>query len=60
MRVLPQQEHCNLGEVDDDRTPDMRTPPAATRGDLDSFGSVEPELSMNEPDTHAIKREKEF
>lgn len=24
MRMLPQQEHCDLGLVDDDRTPDMR------------------------------------
>ncbi|MDN4521420.1 hypothetical protein QYF68_26880 [Mycolicibacterium austroafricanum] len=48
MRDLPQQHHCDLGLVDDDHTPDMRTPPAATRGDL------------NEPNNHAIKREKEF
>lgn len=24
MRVLPQQDHCNLGEVDDDFTEDLR------------------------------------
>lgn len=34
MRTLPQQEHADLGLIDDDNTPDMRTPPAATRGDL--------------------------
>jgi hypothetical protein len=27
MRVLPQQEHADLGLVDDDRTPDMRPAP---------------------------------
>ncbi|WP_165804557.1 hypothetical protein [Mycolicibacterium austroafricanum] len=48
MRLLPQQEHCDLGLIDDDNTEDMRTPPAATRGVL------------NEPDNHVIKREKEF
>lgn len=32
MRDLPQQHHCDLGLVDDDRTPDMRTPSAATEG----------------------------
>lgn len=34
MRSLPQESHADLGIVDDDHTPDMRTPPAATRGDL--------------------------
>lgn len=29
MRVLPQQEHADLGLVDDDRTPDMRKAPVA-------------------------------
>lgn len=32
MRDLPQQQHCDLGLVDDDHTPDMRTPSAATEG----------------------------
>ena len=48
MRDLLQQHHADLGIVDDDNTPDMRTPPAATRGDL------------SEPNTHAVIREKEF
>ncbi|MDW5612086.1 hypothetical protein [Mycolicibacterium sp. D5.8-2] len=30
MRDLPQQEHCDLGLIDDDHTPDMRKAPAAT------------------------------
>lgn len=30
MRDLPQQEHCDLGLVEDDNTPDMRKAPAAT------------------------------
>lgn len=30
MRNLPQSEHCDLGIVDDDNTPDMRKAPAAT------------------------------
>lgn len=30
MRVLPQQEHADLGLIDDDRTPDMRKASAAT------------------------------
>lgn len=30
MRTLPQQDHCDLGLVDDDLTPDMRKAPAAT------------------------------
>lgn len=28
----PQEDHADLGLVDDDDTPDMRKPPAATRG----------------------------
>lgn len=27
MRQLPQQEHCDLGLIDDDRTPDMSEEP---------------------------------
>lgn len=30
MRTLPQQDHCDLGLIDDDQTPDMRRAPAAT------------------------------
>jgi hypothetical protein len=30
MRELPQQDHADLGLVDDDQTPDMRKAPAAT------------------------------
>lgn len=30
MRTLPQEEHCDLGLIDDDNTPDMRRAPAAT------------------------------
>lgn len=30
MRVLPQQDHADLGLVDNDNTPDMRKAPAAT------------------------------
>lgn len=32
MHDLPQSQHADLGIVDDDHTPDMRTPPAATEG----------------------------
>lgn len=32
MRDRPQADHADLGLIDDDNTPDMRTPPAATRG----------------------------
>lgn len=48
MRDLPQEMHCDLGIVDDDHTPDMRTPPAATRGDL------------NEPLTSSKYMERKF
>lgn len=41
MRMLPQQEHCDLGLVDDDRTPDMRKAPAATEA-----------LRINQPRSH--------
>lgn len=30
----PQEDHADLGLVDDDHTPDMRKPPAATEGSL--------------------------
>lgn len=30
MRVLPQQDHADLGLIDDDHTPDMRKASAAT------------------------------
>jgi hypothetical protein len=30
MRSLPQQDHCDLGLVEDDQTPDMRKASAAT------------------------------
>lgn len=30
MRELPQQEHCDLGLIEDDNTEDMRKAPAAT------------------------------
>lgn len=30
MRTLPQQDHCDLGLVDNDHTEDMRRAPAAT------------------------------
>lgn len=30
MRVLPQEDHADLGIVDDDNTPDMRKASAAT------------------------------
>lgn len=29
MRDLPQADHCDLGLVEDDRTPDMRKAPVA-------------------------------
>lgn len=32
MREMPQQDHADLGLVEDDNTPDMRKPPAATEG----------------------------
>jgi len=32
MRTLPQQEHADLGLIEDDNTEDMRKPPAATEG----------------------------
>lgn len=32
MRDLPQQDHADLGLVDNDKTPDMRKPPASTEG----------------------------
>jgi len=34
MSHRPQEDHADLGLIDDDHTPDMRTPPAGTRGDL--------------------------
>jgi hypothetical protein len=30
MREYPQADHCDLGLVEDDHTPDMRRAPAAT------------------------------
>lgn len=30
MRSLPQQDHADLGLIEDDHTPDMRKAPAAT------------------------------
>lgn len=32
MHARPQADHCDLGLIEDDNTPDMRTPLAATRG----------------------------
>lgn len=32
VRRLPQEDHADLGLIDDDDTPDMRKPPAATEG----------------------------
>jgi hypothetical protein len=43
MRTLPQEDHADLGLVDDDNTEEMRTPPAGTRGDLN-----EPTHSLHE------------
>ncbi len=34
MRDRPQADHADLGLIDDDNTPDMRKPPAATRGNF--------------------------
>lgn len=42
MRDYPQAEHCDLGIVPDDNTPDMRKPPAATEGfaELPTFNTT--------------------
>lgn len=47
MRTLPQELHADLGLIEDDNTEDMRTPPAATRGDLN-----EPTNSLQERKAH--------
>lgn len=49
MRMLPQQEHCDLGLVDDDRTPDMRKGPGGNRGPSDQSTPQSPQPPRRSP-----------
>lgn len=44
MRQLPQQDHADLGLVDDDHTPDMRKAPVAA----DALRSEHPPVTTTE------------
>ena len=47
MRYLPQEDHADLGLVDDDRTEDMRTPPAI--GLVHHHPAAESSLNIHHP-----------